>query len=73
MARQKQPKEWQSAQQDRLLRLVSKFPGLDAIALKGKGYHPASHGSLVVAERGGWLTYRNGGWYLSEVSQLEVF
>ena len=49
-----------------LLTIIDKHPGLDAIALKGKGWHPRTHGSLRDAESVGLLTYRNGGWYLNE-------
>ena len=47
----------------RLLAIVNKYPGLDAIALKGKGWRPQNHGSLRDAEKKGFLHFRNGGWY----------
>lgn len=47
----------------KLVNLIRQYPGLDAIALKGKGFRPQSHGSLRDAEKAGVITYRNGGWY----------
>lgn len=50
--------------QTKLVELVRKFPGLDGLALKGKGYRPQVHGSLRDAEKvSGLIEYRNGGWY----------
>jgi len=49
----------------KLISLVRRFPGLDAIALKGKGFRPNLHGSLRDAERAGDLMFRNGGWYVA--------
>lgn len=43
--------------------IVHKNPGLDAIALKGKGFKPSSQCSLRDVEQAGLIEYRNGGWY----------
>ena len=53
--------------QERLIEIVQRHPGLDAIALMGKGFHPRKQGSLREAERAGLLRYTNGGWYVVEV------
>jgi hypothetical protein len=50
---------------EKLIEIVSKNPGKDAIALKGKGWRPSSHGSLRDAQNAGRIVYINGGWYLS--------
>lgn len=50
---------------EKLVALIQKNPGLDAIALKGKGFRPQSHGSLKDAEAAGLLAYVNGGWYVA--------
>ena len=53
---------------EKLVALVKKFPGLNGIGLKGKGYRPKVHGSLKDAAREGlvyWDT-RKGGWYAGE-------
>ena len=55
-----------TAKEQRLLELVRKHSGLDAIALKGKGWNPRVHGSLRDAEKRGFLKYTNGGWYINE-------
>lgn len=57
-----------SLKKEKLRSLIAKFPGLDAIALKGKGWRPQVHGSLRDAEKSGVLVYRNGGWFLAEGS-----
>lgn len=49
---------------EKLVKLVARYPGLDAIALKGKGWRPQTHGSLRVAQKAGYLHYHNGGWYV---------
>jgi hypothetical protein len=49
-----------------LVNIIKRYPGLDAIALKGKGWRPILHGSLRDAESMGLLTFRNGGWYVAE-------
>lgn len=51
-------------QKQKLLALIGQHPGLDAIALKGKGWRPQTHGQLRDAERAGWVIYLNGGWYI---------
>lgn len=48
---------------DKLVEIVRKNPGKDAIALKGKGFRPQTHGSLREAEKAGLVKYINGGWY----------
>ena len=50
--------------QKQLIDLIRRHPGLDAIALKGKGWRPHVHGSLRDAQRAGLLLYANGGWYV---------
>ena len=56
----------------KILELIEKHPGLDAIALKGKGFRPGPHGSLRDAERAGLILFINGGWYLNLLGELEV-
>jgi hypothetical protein len=53
-------------QYEKMLSIISKNPGLDAIALKGKGWRPNSHGSLREAEIFGLVKFVNSGWYLSD-------
>ena len=53
-----------SKQEERLIKIVREHPGLDSIALLGKGFHPKKQGSLCEAERAGLLRYTNGGWYI---------
>ena len=48
---------------DKIVALVKKYPGLDAISLKAKGWTPQRHGSFKDAEKSGKLVYENGGWY----------
>lgn len=55
-----------------LLTIITKHPGLDAIALKGKGFRPRVHGSLRDAERAGLIEYRNGGWFISQATNAMV-
>lgn len=50
--------------EEKLVAIVAKNPGLDGIALKGKGWNPRVHGSLRAAESKGLLVYRNGGWFI---------
>jgi len=50
---------------EKIWKIVSKYPGLDAIALKGKGYRPSIHGSLRDVEKTGMIKYVNGGWYIN--------
>ncbi len=50
----------------KLLKIVREHPGLEAIALKGKGWRPNVHGSLRDAEKAGLVSYRNGRWYVRE-------
>ena len=50
---------------DRLIEIVAKNPGCDAIKLKGKGFRPSTHGSLRAAEFAGILVFRDGGWFVS--------
>lgn len=51
----------------KLREIVFNNPGLDAIALKGKGWRPQIHGSLREAGKLGIVKFRNGdnghGWY----------
>lgn len=53
----------------KLVALVEKNPGLDAIALKGKGWRPQTHGQLRDAERAGLIKYVNGGWQVVAVEK----
>jgi hypothetical protein len=53
-----------TTREQKLVDLIRKFPGLDGIALKGKGWRPQVHGSLRDAQNVGLIEYRNGGWYV---------
>jgi hypothetical protein len=53
----------------KLVALISKYPGLDAISLKGKGWRPQTHGSLREAQSAGLIEFRNGGWFVSGRAQ----
>jgi len=54
--------------QEKLIALITKYPGLDCIALKGKGFRPQVHGNLQEAKKDGLLTFVNGGWYVKDLT-----
>jgi len=56
----------------KMLEIIGKNPGLDAAALKDKGYRPSSHGSLRDAGNLDIITFVDGGWYLVNTETGEV-
>lgn len=57
----------------KILEIIRKNPGLDAIALKGKGWSPTHHGSLRDLQADGAIIFKNGGWHLArkDVSKVD--
>lgn len=58
--------EDENRKKEKLIALIKKYPGLDAIALKSKGWRPQVHGSIREAEDMGVIEYKNGGWFVVE-------